>query len=292
MPYFCYALLMLFTTDASIENLICTLLQQGPIETVSLIARIQEVRPKTTKQGVYAALRHLRREEVVVMHHKKASFNVRWLKQAEQFLAIAEQHYVAEDLGRDNFLNLQDGEKIAYFFSSPAETDKFWGHALILLGESSVPGDEPAYLYNPHEWFFIARRESERECFDIITKKRRLLLTASSRLPLDRAVANEFDGDRSQYHMLERPFFPKNNYYVNIVGDFIIEVWLDPGIAARVESLYRGTEKVDADTAGELLEIVSGKGRSKLAISRNAKKAERLKKLLRKNFYIPAAVRP
>lgn len=279
---------MLFARTDSIEDLICGLLQLGPIDTAVLIAQIREQRPKTTKQGVYAALRHLRQNEIIVMHHKKASFNVRWLKQAEQFLAIAEQHYVAEDLGRDNFLNLKEGENIAYFFSSPTETDKFWGHALILLGESSIPDNEPAYLYNPHEWFLIARQESERECIAIISKRRRFLLTAGEKTSLDHIVANEFDGDRSQYHMLERPLFPKSNYYLNIVGDFLIEVWIDPSIATRIEEIYRGDTKDRNIARDNLIEIVGGKGRSRLRISRNAKKAGRLKRLLSKNFYIPA----
>ena len=278
---------MLFSNEKSIENLVCILLQHGPIATTALIVQIKEQRPRTTKQGVYAALRQLRRDEIVVMHAKKASLNIRWLKQIDQFSAIAEQHYVEGNFGRDNFLNLKDGEKIAYFFSSPTETDQFWGHALVILAESSPSNDEPVYLYNPHEWFLIARQESERAFIDIITKKRRFLLTAGAKTPLDRAVANEFDGDMSQYHMLEQPLFSKNNYYFNIVGEFLIEVWIDSNIATRIEEVYRTAEKIDGAVRTKLIEIVRGKGRSRLTISRNAKKAERLKKMLRKNFYTP-----
>ncbi len=279
---------MLLAKENSIESLVCSLLQHGPTDTISLISEIQKQRPGTTKQGVYASLRQLKREEIVVLHSKKVSFNVRWLKRMDQFIRETEQHYVESDFGRDNFLTLKEGERISYFYSSPTETDNFWGHMLVLLGESSVPESEPAYLYNPHEWFLIARRESERECFDIITKKRRLLVTAGDKTPLDRAVASEFDGDRSQYHMLDTPLFEKNNYYFNIVGDFIIEVWIDPAIAVHIEEFYRKAEGLDNETGRELTKIVAGKGRSKLTISRNAKKAERLKKMLRKNFYIPA----
>lgn len=279
---------MLLTKENSIEDSICTLLQLGPMGTTALIEHIQQQRPKTTKQGVYAALRQLRRDEIVVMHVKKASLNVRWLKQMDQFFSIAEQHYAEGDFGRDNFLNLKDGEKIAYFFSSPTETDQFWGHALVILAESSTSGDAPVYLYNPHEWFLIARHASERAFIDIISKKRRFLLTAGAKTPLDRAVAGEFDGDRSQYHMLDHPLFSKSNYYFNIVGDFLIEVWIDTSIAASIETIYQGEEKNPDAVRDALIKIVGGKGRSKLVISRNAKKAERLKRLLKKNFYIPA----
>ncbi|MDP1690060.1 MAG: hypothetical protein Q8L52_02560 [bacterium] len=278
---------MLFTNEKSIETLICTQLQRGSVDTTTLIAQIREQRPKTTKQGVYAALRQLRRDEIVVMHAKKASLNVRWLKQMDQFFLIAEQYYVEGDFGRDNFLNLKDGERISYFFSTPTETDQFWGHALLILAESAASNDEPVYLYNPHEWFLLARSESEREYISIITRRRRFLLTAGAKTPLDRAVANEFDGDMSQYHMLDAPLFTKNNYYLNIIGDFFIEVWLDPHIAAHIEEVYREAEKVDEDIKIKLAEIVACKGRSKLTISRNIKRAAKLKKMLGKNFYIP-----
>lgn len=280
---------MIFTKNKSLENMICASLQCGPVNTTSLIAQIQKRRPKTTRQGVYAALRNLRREEVVVMHNKKTSFNVRWLKRMDQFFLVAEQHYVEEDFGRDNFLNLAEGEKIAYFFASPTETDKFWGHALILLAESGISNAEPVYLYNPHEWFLIARQKSELECIATITRTRRFLLTAGGKTPLDRAVAKEFDDNMSQYHMLEQPLFQKNNYYLNIVGNFLIEVQIDPNIAAHIETLYRKTEKNDDETKKLLTEAVESRGRSKLVISRNSNKAEKLKKLLRKNFYIPVS---
>lgn len=278
---------MPFSRKNSIEDLIRAKLQHGPTDTAILIADIQKKRPKTTKQGVYAVLRNLRREEIVILHNKKASFNLRWLKQMERFFAVAEQHYVDGGFGRDNFLNLRDGEKIAYHFSTPAETDKFWGHALIILAEASASNNEPVYLYNPHEWFLIAREKSERECIAVITKKRRFLLVAGRKTPLDRAVAKEFDGNTSQYHMLERPLFTKNNYYLNIVGDFLIEVWLDPHIAASVETLYQKVKKLTEEVRADLIKTVSGKGKSKLVISRNAKKVERLKNMLKKNFYIP-----
>lgn len=278
---------MRLTQNRSIEDLIRSELQRGPIDTTPLVMQIKKQRPKTTKQGVYAALRHLRKEEIVVVHNKKVSFNVRWLKQMDQFFSVAQQYYAEGDFDRNNFLNLKDGEKIAYFFGSPAETDKFWGHALIILAESPIPTNEPVYLYNPHEWFLIAREESERECIAIITKIRRFLLTASTKTPLDRSVAKEFDGDMSQYHMLEQPLFQKNNYYLNIVGDFLIEVRIDPDIANRIETLYRSRDRIDDETKKLLIEAVGRKGRSRLVISRNAKKAEKLKKLLKKKFYIP-----
>lgn len=282
---------MLLTSNKSIEDLVCVGLQQGALDKVVLIDRIKKMRPRTTKQGVYVALRNLESNEVVVIHNKKVSLDVRWLKQMNNFFTTAEQSYTGGDFLRGDFLSLKDGEKISYLFSSASETDKFWGHALVVLAESAIPKEEPVYIYNPHEWFLIAREKSEKESFSIITRKRKLLLTVGSRTPLDRAVAKEFDQGSSKYHMMDRPVFPKENYYLNIVGDFMIEVRIDPNTARLIGSIYNSTEKLDEEVKTELIKIVSSKGRSRLTIRRDSKKATELKKVLRKNFHFPVAVK-
>lgn len=278
---------MLLTNKTSVEELILEQLQKGPINTVVLIEKIQNIRPRTTKQGVYVALRNLRKDEVVVSHNKRTSFNIRWLKHMGHFFTIAEQYYLVEKVGNNDFLNLKEGEKITYTFATPEQNDMFWGHALILLSESSIPASEPIYLYNPHEWFLIGRNESERETFDIITKKRRLLLTSGGNSSLDHAVKGEFDGNMSQYHMLSKPLFSKNNYYCNIIGDFIIEAWIAVETASQIEEIYETATEINDDVRKKILQAIERKGKTKFSISRNAKKSEKFKKVLRKNFYIP-----
>lgn len=278
---------MLLSKNKSIEDLVCTELQHGPLDKVTLIERIKKERPKTTKQGVYNVLRSLRNDDVVVIHSKKVSFNVKWLKQMDKFFTTAEQYYTDTDFVRGSFINLKDKEKITYSFSNASETDKFWGHALIILAESFIPNNEPVYIYNPHEWFLIARKNSERECFSLITKRRRLLVTVGGKTYLDSEVSKEFDHNMSQYHMLSNPMFSKNNYYFNIIGDFIIEVYIDKIISRLIENFYSKTENLNDEKVKELINIVENKGKSRLIISRDFKKADKLKKSLRKNFYIP-----
>jgi hypothetical protein len=269
----------------TIEDIIIGLLQRGPINTLELIKLVREKRPKTTKQGIYLALRNLAKEEIAVLHNKQASLNIRWIKRMRHFFAITEQSYIEDDSGKGNFISLKVGEKVEYSFADSATTDLFWWDALYILSELYT-GDEPIYIYNPHEWFLIARKESEVEAIKEITKKHRLLLTAGNRTPLDKSVSKYFDGNKGQYYMSEKSLFVKSNYYFNIVGDFIIEVWLDKQIAAKIDEVYSSKLRED-DAKTELIKIINGKGRSKLRISRNAKKAEKLKLLTRKYFYIP-----
>lgn len=271
----------------TIEDFIFQYLQTGAMSTPALVDAIQSVRPRTTKQGVYAALRNLKRDEIVLTNDKQARLNVRWLKKMEEYFAVAQKAYFEGTLGRGNFYNLGIGEKVEYTFRNPTQADAFWWQALYLLSEMSNT-KEPVYLYNPHDWFLLARRESERESIEsIIGRGKRYLLTVGGKNPLDRAVADEFDGNKSQYHMALKPLFQKNNYYLNVVDDFLIQVWIGKKLADAIDVLYRGTTKVDGQAEKRINDLVRQKGRVRLVISRDPKKTQRLKKLLGKNFYIP-----
>lgn len=252
-----------------------------------LVSLLQKERTGTTKQGVYAVVRKLKAQEVVVVHGKKASLNLLWLNRLEKFLEDARAALGESGGAADSFLGLRDGEKISYAFRDPVSADPFWGHALELLAAASKT-DEPVYLYNPHDWFLLARRDSELASMRAIAAKgKRWCLTVAGNAPADRAIAKDFDGDQSQYHMAGKSPFPKADRYLNVIDDFIIEVAIDPAAASRLEQWYRDTAHVDEKAARRLQSIVSARSKTKLVISRNRRKAERLKRPLRKSFYLP-----
>jgi predicted transcriptional regulator len=275
------------STRTPLEKIIIDFLQKGPVNITDLIGNINKKR-KVTKQGVYFCLRGLVQQEMVVVHNKQASLNVRFIKKMKTFFETASQHYIDSPLGGVNLTSLKDGESIQYSFHNPLTTDFFWWDALYTLSES-LDSTDPVYLYNPHEWFLLARRESELEAIKEITKKRRFLLTTPGTTVLDKYVAKDFDGNMSQYNMLGKDLFTKNNYYFNVVGDFIIEVWIDTKIANEIDALYVRTKKFNEEAIRELTAIIYKRGKSKLTLSRNKKKAEKLKNLVKKHFYIPAS---
>lgn len=278
---------MSIPTSLSIEQWLLQALQQGPRRIVGIISELKDARPGTTKQGVYAALRVLKKQEKVVLHRGRASLNSAWVSSMANFFSIAERYYRNEDSGDGNFLHLQDGEKISYSFKDAVLTDAFWGHAFHLLVATEQPG-APVYLYNPHQWFLIAREKSETELISFVLKsKRQYLLTVGSSLPLDKHISSLFDGEQSQYYMRSDALFPKNNYYVNIIGDFIIEAWTDADVANKIDDMYASTGVYSETIKKELEDIISSQGKTKLVISRNKRKAEKYKNMLKKFFYFP-----
>ena len=275
---------MLLSHRKSLEELTILHLQKGPVITTDLLRLLQKEIPKTTKQGMYVLLRKLIQAEVILKHKKQISLNIAWLTKLESFISLAE-HFYSNAHKSGGFLGLADGEKIKYEFQNLKVTDAFWNHVLYLLIEAHPK--TPWFTYNPHCWFFLARPDSERALRDFVGKNgSRYLLTVGSKTPLDQAIKKEFDGQRNRYFMRESPLFPKMTYYVSVIADYIVEGWIDLVQTAAIEKLYTSADAFNPEIEKQLQDIITRKGRTKLVISRNKKKAEKLRYKLAKPFIL------
>ncbi len=269
-----------------IEEYILRYLQVEPILMLDLVKMVKNDRPNTTKQAVYAAIRVLKKSEQIITYKGTASLNLTWLNSMISYFSLAKYNYTKIKTNEGNFIDLEDKEKIKYYFNNPIKADIFWTHVLYMLIERSEE-KEPLFLYNPHEWFLLVRAENEKKLFDTIIKKgHQVLLTAGSSLFLDRYLKKFFDNDLSQYHVKNEPLFKENNYYLNIIGDFLIEVWLDKKMSDKIEVFYKKTESWNDETLQELKKIIDTESRMKIVISRNRNKAEKIKKSLKKHFVL------
>ncbi len=269
-----------------IEQLMLKTLQKGTISTIKLIQSISAVRPKTTKQGVYRVLRKLKDEGKIVIYGKSVSLNLHWIKNMNEFFSLAQFHYSPKVANPDGFLNVREKDKIVYFFKNLNLLDSFWSHAFHMFNEVLNP-KEPIFVYNPHEWFAYARQETEQTLIKAMKEKnRQVLITVAHNDPLDKELKKKFGSDILQYDIADKKIFEKQNYYLNTFDDCLIEVFIDQKIASQIDEFFKKTKNFDDRVREELLEIVSKKGKNKLVISRNKKKAEKYKKTLSKNFYI------
>lgn len=269
----------------SLEELVIEVLQQGTKSTLDLIGHIRANGPMATKQGVYRVLRKLKKEEKIAIHGKLVSLNIQWVKSMSEFFSLAEFHY-SGSLSRDSFLNIKGNDKIVYSFKDLNSSDVFGIHALHMMG-MVVDKKIPLFAYNPHEWFFWARREAEEIFKETINKdERQLFLVSSCNDPLDLELKKYYKGDLLQYHIVDKPLFPKNNYYFCIFGDYLMEIYFDEKIVRELDEFYRDTTVWDEFARESLQKIVRKSSRNKLVISRNKRKIDRYKKMLSPYFFV------
>ncbi len=267
----------------TIEEVIIKALGDKALSGEVLLSECQKLKKGFTKQALYQLLRKLIVKEVVVKHGKLFSLSQIWVLKMKDFFSLAQKHYGLEEQG-DDFLSLSDGDKVIYSFKSPVEADKFWGHAFNILG-GNLLGKEPLYIYNPHEWFFFARKESEEFLFQELQKRnQKVWLICGGKTLLDKHITKYFDGSILQYYMTEEVIFEARNYYLNIFGDYIIEARIDESVAKQVDSFYHEHDKVTEKTSQILTSLLT-QGKTNLTISRNKNKAEKLKKLFAPYFY-------
>lgn len=271
----------------SLDEYIIQLLQKKSLSGADLLTEIKKYRPRTTKQALYAALRKLKSDEMVVMNNMQISLSSVWVIRMAEFFQTAKYMYTKSVSQDDGFLNLADGEKISYSFADTHTGDIFWGHTFHLFTEI-FPIDKPLYIYNPHQWFIIAANESENEktLFDNISKTgRSTYLLVGGKEYLDIESKKEFNQENTQYHATVDNVFEKRNYYINTIGDFIIEAYLDEEVTTRVDQFYKKTKVLNHQTQKQLEELVKKSGKTKLVISRNSKKAAKLQKKIGNYFH-------
>lgn len=277
---------MLLGKEHSLEDYIVQRIGTGPILITDLIDECLQKELVSTKQAVYAAVRRLSAALVVVRHNQRLSLHSDWLTKLNRFSLIAQYHYYDEQQGAGQFANMEDGERIQFQFNSSASADIFWAHALQVLN-MIVPSAEPFYGYDPHCWFFLVHHEQESALRDNFNAKgRQYLISVDAADYLDKHIRSEFDNEMSQYYISPKSLFDKRSYYVNVLGDFLVEAYFDEQIAQRIDELYKEEDTFDQIVEQKLRAIVQDRGKTRLVVSRNQKKAERIRKKLSKFFYV------
>ncbi len=274
---------MYFLKPEKLDESIIHILLKGETSTPLLLQSVREMGKQTTKQGFYAALRKLKKEDIVITYKKKASLNTTWLKDMQEKFTITQASYTSGNTASD-FLSLEDKESVTYNFSTIKNMDTFWGHTWNIL-TSTIPNTEPLYIYDPHYWFYIARQQLERKFQKEITEnKRQYLMTVAGKTALDKIIKKDFNNSYLQYNLGE--IFTNKNYYVTIIGDYIAEAYLDPKVSEKIRAIFEQNTAITPQVVSQLQEILEMKVKSKIKISRNKARSDKLKRKLSKNFYI------
>jgi hypothetical protein len=146
-------------------------------------------------------------------------------------------------------------------------------------------------IYNPHQWFIAARQESELPLIQEFKKQKRVLCTSvGGSTEIDKSKKKLYDGEYAKYSV-GADLGLEPNHYINIFGDFIIDVYLDIEVSEKINNFYMSNKSLTEEKIEELKKIVSQKGKNRLVISRNTKRAGRLRKKLSRDFFIPEPFR-
>ncbi len=272
---------MLFPTSPLSQAVIQALSlrsMKGP----EIIAHIDKQYPGITRQAVYQALRVLLKEELVIKNNTFFEINRLW---AYKLRSLSDSILGPASVSSSVITSMQEGDRLSYYFKDIYQSDIVWGNIADILLDN-LGSEVPIVMYFPHEWFLIAREKSESQLFRRYGEvEKTLLIAIGGQTPLDTLVQKEWNGEYVHVNTGTKYNF-KENYYLNIYGDYIIEVTTPLTISNALEVVYRSTKVITPVIRNEITRIVQQPHRTKFLLSKNKKRAEMLRKKTAKDFIL------
>ncbi len=272
----------MFSKNDTIEELIIGHLNQGAKPVVDIVQYFH-AKKSFSKQGVYKALKKLREEEIITVSNKEASLSSIWIRKMADFFSLAEYHY-KQSLIAPNFLSLAGNQKISISLKTLKELDIFSAH-IFYLATQVTPKNQPVLVYNHHQWFYYGRKDNDEFLAYKASTTHPVFLLLGDDSPLDIAVKKRYHSNTLQTHCLNRAPFPMR-YYVNSIGDFLIEYRLDKKVAEMLDAFFKRHADFNEAAREELKRIITQPAKHTVTISKNEKKNIELKKIFKKYFHI------
>ncbi len=178
---------------------------------------------------------------------------------------------------------LEEGERREFVSDSLYNLDPLWNDIIALLTEQSE--EKTIYFFNPHTWYILGMEDTEARLFNGIKKIGGKVLYAFGH----DTFLDQYGRKLLQLqgvHTLVYPNhpFPKENYILNIFGDFILEVLLPDSLVRHFRFFFDNTKSMKDFDPQLFTDIFQMKAKCKLTLRRSKKDAEELKKIFREWF--------
>lgn len=228
----------------STRNFIINLLSSGSTKATKVLANVKSIKPGITKQAFYFALRKLIKEEIVVKYGKKVMLNQIWIDRLNEFVKKVEKNYLEnykKSKVKNDVSEISEGDRIIYLFKDLNLFDAFWNHVFsIIVKKTNVFA--PLYLYNPHDWFLFSREKSEKYMYSWIKRRKpKTYFAIGGNTDLDKTVRKSYSSNSIEIATGERMVF-EENYYLAIIGNYLVETFLDKKLADRINVIYNKEE--------------------------------------------------
>jgi hypothetical protein len=269
-----------------LENKIIERLSKGSMlspELISVIARESAV----TEQGVYKALSFLIENEIVTKSNKLVSLNTLWIERLKDFTNQVSDTYNTSDF--ENFLMLEDGEKLTYNFKDTTKLDIHWMHIAMMMLKRFP--EHPFVIYNPHCWFMIERPHTESAFFEWVNKNNKIMFfLIGGDTVLDKIIKKQVESKNIKIELDSENRFSKDKY-VSIVGDYIIYTSYGSVFNQNIDKFFKSHKEINDSVFDNFKNFIKRDDGSKIIIERNKDKAIKLSKQITKNHYVPLEVK-
>lgn len=263
------------------EDILRILFRGFPVRTTELLRVLSRRPKKVTKQGIYRVLRKLKQEEKILIFKHTVAFNNLWLFELRRVVGSMFADSIVGDIE-----HLRPGKNFSVHLRSLTHMDQVWAHIYTNI-ERTLSPKLPLYLYNPHNWTYLVRKEIDEAHVEHMSKKgRKIYLLVGGSTLLDKLIAKETFSPK--YECMLHGKMPYLDY-IAAIGDYIITVRLPRHGNELIDRVF--CEEENVSTARERLSSLDKKISARIVIQNDAAKAKMWKRRIAKDFYVPLKYR-
>ena len=227
-----------------------------------------------TRPAIYDQLRKLRVDGIILKNKTKYLLSKEWIDSLQQVFTSFDAPI------------LKEGENISYSFNSLGQMDAYWKHIFPLY--DSLYNKPPICIYNKHCFWvhILGRTESEEQHYTSYTKdKRTAFFLIGDTQRLDKEFKKKYQNDYFKINIKTITANP-DTHHVTIVGDIIINSQLPKSFVKKINTIYEDVNSSPQNQIIEIRKLCEKNIKMNLRIERNRKRAEKLKKIITKDFVL------
>ncbi|MDF2379216.1 MAG: hypothetical protein P1V18_03265 [Candidatus Gracilibacteria bacterium] len=270
---------MFFTENQELDEKIIVYLSKNHQATVKEMMACIHFKHRPTLQGFYKRLRQLISSGVVIKQKTTYFLNQNWAMSMtdlgqQLFSSVSKNDHILQQI-------ISTGKQTFHFYDL-ANLDYFWTHIYLQIVKQSGKKTD-IYSYNPNSWYFIVHPVEEEQVLRNLKKD-------GAQLHLVLGEVNTVNKEALKWHQkfgakvcFSTDVFTKKqmiNYY-NCIGDFLIEIKINPVVASRIRQLFEDGKN---PTPEETLAITFLRARHTITFHYRSKKQSSLEKKLRECF--------
>jgi DNA-binding PadR family transcriptional regulator len=267
---------MLLSHNESTEDLLVKILSRKECGALELQLLLEKAHgKKITLPALYRAIKKLVDDGVVVKKATLFTVNREWQQTLVQYFNMKSS------------LTFSEGETVSHAFKSLSALDAYWKHTITQL--RNMLGDTPIFFYNTHVvWLHLAdRKESQTNYLNSFDEEKHYAgFVVGGSTSVDTQFKKLFNRTYLQVDLRHIASIKYDS--VTVHGEYIITVKFTKRTTDFVEWLYTNHKTIQELEDG-LQRSLEAKLSVKMTIERNGKKADKVRNMLAKNFYIPTA---
>lgn len=266
--------------QATYDAIIGTLVEERSLTIQDLYQKIKDS-IWISLPNFYKIISWLVSDQILIKEDGKLSIHKRWI------LGISSLSEKLNSVNKDDkigeILKIKDGQSLEYFGGSILEIDGLWWNLMIILN-NYYGKDIDTFVYQAHPYYMLGTKETELGFFEQEVRLSTIYFLTGNTFFLDIYWVQFYENIGVQIKATDIVPFPREGYCITVIWDYIFEFIYPEYITEYFKLLFETTESLEMYNSELFRKIFDIRTRCKLAVRRNKKYAEVIRKKFKESF--------